>query len=679
MKNSARKLLFQTHNCSQMRRYYALGLFLILQHLAFSQITSPVGYEIGPLSTNAVLERFVELPRPKMPPPDSVDLPFMDDFSYAGPFPDPDLWLDRQVFINSTMSGNRAPSIGVATFDALGANGKPYQAVGGLIEPSDTLTSNYINLKDFVNTNGARQNLSAADSIYMTFFLQPKGLCYAPKSRDSMQLEFRNSAGQWRLVRSFKGITDSLIRNIVVAEDTLPPFAYYAVPITQAEYFYGKFQFRFRNFGRTGGIYEVWHLDYVKIAPNRRLATIRNLDDMALVEQPRNPLTRYTSMPWRQAKANLSGEFKDSVFTRLYNHFAIARNPTNTNLKITTSENTTLVDNYTFIDGQNVPPSIFSQYVKVHPSTAASLNSIPATVRNLTITTEQNLEIAGQEGSDRAKAALRNDKVTRKTLFQNYLAYDDGTAEMQFTRFGDGVSTAIRYRLNVADTLRGVQFFFPFINGNALPDVLFNLNIWKDSLNTLPIFTQTNVKPFYLTQKADTLQGFTTYRLETKAKKDTFVVIPAGDFYVGWQNVGDVKIPIGLDRNDFQKSQYLYERVSGAWRVIDRRIGAVMVRPMIGGGVAMNSSALKVNELPLSSVMSIYPNPASDRLFFDFKSGISENYEVSIFSLMGKLEKREILRGPSLDINELATGVYVLRIRNTETNRVFNHKIVVQK
>jgi hypothetical protein len=662
-----------------MRRYYALGLFVILQHFAFSQITSPVGYEIGPLSTNAVLERFVEPPHAELSPPDSIDLPFMDDFSNAGPFPDPDLWLDRQVFINSTMSGNTAPSVGVATFDALGANGKPYQAVGGLVESADTLTSNYINLKDYINTSGVRQNLSAADSVYMTFFIQPKGLCYAPTSIDSMTLEFRNSAGQWNVVRSFKGIADSLLRKNPY--DTLPPFTYYAVPITQAAYFYGKFQFRFRNFGRTGGIYEVWHLDYVKIAPNRRLATIRNLDDMAFVEAPRNPLTRYSSMPWRHAKQNVGGEFRDSVYARLYNHFAIARNPTNTNLKISTTQNTTPVDNYTLFNGVNVPPSVFYQSANIQPTAALllSLNSIDAKVTNLTITTEESLEIAGQESNDRAKAAIRNDRVSRKTDFRNYFAYDDGTAELQFTATGDGMQSAIKYKLNVADTIRGVQFFFPFINGNAIDGALFNLNIWKDSLNTTPIFTQSNVKPFYLTQKADTLQGFTTYRLETKAKKDTFIIVPAGDIFVGWQNVGDVKIPIGLDRNSLDKTQYLFQKISGSWQTLGNKLGAVMVRPMIGGGVAMNSSALKVNELPLASVMSIYPNPASDRLFFDIKSGISENYEVSIFSIMGKLEKREILRGPSLDINELATGVYVLRIRNLENNRLFNHKIVVQK
>jgi hypothetical protein len=662
-----------------MRRFYALGVFLILHNLAFSQDTQPVGYTLTPLSTNAVLERFVEQPRAKMPPPDSIDLPFMDDFSNVGPYPDANLWLDKQVFINNTMSGNTAPSVGVATFDAIGPNGKPYQPVGGAVEPADTLTSNYINLKNFINTNGTRQNLTAADSVYMTFFLQQKGLCYAPTLFDSMRLEFRNAAGDWRVVRSFQGIPDSLLRKN--PEDTLPPFNYYAVPITDANYFYGKFQFRFRNFGRTGGIFEVWHLDYVKIAPNRRLATIKNLDDLAFVEPPRNPLKRYTSMPWRHAKVNIAGEFQDSIHTRLFNHFSGQRNPTNTNLKMTSSDGSTIVDNYTLIDGVNVPPSVFYQAAKKAPSSAITLelNKIPSSVTNLTLTTEQSLDIGGQESNDRAKAAIRNDKVSLATPFKNYFAYDDGTAEMQFTAIGDGISTAVKYRLNTPDTVRGVQFFFPFINGNAAADATFNIRIWKDSLNTNPIFEQLNVKPFYLTQKADTLQGFTSYRLETRARKDTLLIVPAGDLFVGWQNVGTVKIPVGLDRNNLDKAQYVFQRISGVWEGLGRKLGAVMVRPIIGGGVVQNSTTLKINELALSSVMSIYPNPATDRLFFDLKTGVVENYEVSVFSLIGRLEKREILRGGVLNIGDLSTGVYVLKIRDLATNQVFNHKFVVQK
>ena len=74
-------------------------------------------------------------------------LPFYDDFSYAGPYPNPSLWLDQYVFVNNT-KGVAPPTIGVATFDGLNQFGYPYDSTvvssGNTIAPphsSDTLTS----------------------------------------------------------------------------------------------------------------------------------------------------------------------------------------------------------------------------------------------------------------------------------------------------------------------------------------------------------------------------------------------------------------------------------------------------------------------------------------------------------------------------------------------------------
>ena len=657
-----------------MRRIY---IFLLLVSFAKIAVGQTERFQIEPLSNYRVLERFSTTKQPEGARPDSINLPFVEDFSYAGPFPDQNLWLDNKVFINATMSGS-APSVGVATFDAIDSNGKPYGTVGDT-GTNDTLTSNYINLRDFVGTDGAKRLLGATDSVYMSFFLEPKGLSYAPDELDSMLLEFRDNAGNWVKMRSFLGIKTA------ISLDSIPPFTFYALPITDARFFYGKFQFRFRNFGRLGGAYEQWHLDYIKIAPNRRAASLRALDDVAFTELPKPILRRYTSMPWKQAKPQLAVEIQDTFNAKFFNHFATAKNPTNTNASVKASDGTIAVGNITILDAVNIPASSFLESIKkTYPSTLrGQLSNIAATER-LDVTTEYTLQIEGQEGKDTAKAALRNDKVVGKTTFANYFAYDDGTAELQFSATGDAVQTAIRFHANVSDTLRGIQFYFPHINGDAPTDATFNLKIWKDSLNTTPIFTQSALKPFYLDNKADTLQGFTSYRLETKLKKDTFVIVPANtDFYIGWQNVGDVKIPIGLDRNNLDKTQYLYQFIDGSWQPITalttRKIGAIMVRPVIGSKVVQSSSTLAVNELPLSELMTVYPNPASDRLFFDVKKGVAEDYEISIFNLIGRLEKREILRGSDISLADLPTGVYVLQVRELKSNRVAHLKLAVQK
>lgn len=633
------------------------------------------GFEISPLSHNRPLET-AKQPLKSRGIPDSINLPFVDDFSYSGPYPDPDLWLDNKVFVNNAM-GINPPSVGVATFDAIDAKGRPYGVVGNW-GTADTLTSNYINLKDFVGTDGIKRNLTINDNILMSFFLQPKGLAYAPAESDSIVLEFRDINGTWSYVKGYKGIPDSTLRKNPLNLE--PPFTYYTVSINEAKYLYSKFQFRFYNYGRLGGAYESWHLDYVKIAPNR-VITNKSLDDLAYVEVPKPALKRYTSMPWKQAFAQLSTELRDSFSAKFYNNFSIVRNVTNTNLKVTTSTGVTAADNYTVGDALNIPPSVFfSTAGKAFPSSfKQQLATIPNTTPKVTVTTEYNLSIEGQEGKDLKKMAVQNDAVRSNTVFDNYYAYDDGTAEMQFSLTGDGMQAAVRFRANVADSLRGVMFFFPYINGNAPKDAAFNLKIWKDSLNTTPIFTMTDVQPFYLTSLVDSLQGFTSYKtLDASGKA---IPIPAGDFYVGWQNVGNIRIPVGLDRNNIDKTQYLYQTSNGKWIQVSTStpiIGAVMLRPILGNDPVRNSSTLKVNEIPLAEVMTVSPNPATHYLHFDIKKGMSEDYEISIFNIAGQLQKREILRGSELGLEGLRTGIYFLKIRDLKNNLIFNHKFAVQ-
>jgi Secretion system C-terminal sorting domain len=180
---------------------------------------------------------------------------------------------------------------------------------------------------------------------------------------------------------------------------------------------------------------------------------------------------------------------------------------------------------------------------------------------------------------------------------------------------------------------------------------------------------------------ADTLQGFSSYKIiDTVTGKA--IPIPAGDFYVGYQNVGDVKIPIGLDRNNIDKTQYLYQYLNGSWAqmsVSQPLVGALMMRPILGGQPVRNSSTLKINDIPLSEVMTISPNPASDRLYFDLKKGISEDYEISVYNIAGQLKSVRILRGNEMIINELGSGLYFLKIRNIKNNLIFNHKFVVKE
>ncbi|MBT8219863.1 MAG: hypothetical protein KJP00_08560, partial [Bacteroidia bacterium] len=55
----------------------------------------------------------------------SMPLPFLEDFATSEVLPNEAIWQNNDVFINKTM-GINPPSIGIATFDGIDKNGRPY-------------------------------------------------------------------------------------------------------------------------------------------------------------------------------------------------------------------------------------------------------------------------------------------------------------------------------------------------------------------------------------------------------------------------------------------------------------------------------------------------------------------------------------------------------------------------
>ncbi len=69
-----------------------------------------------------------------------INLPFFDDFSYDDTRPAARLWQDEDVLINDNFA-QEPPSIGVATFDAVDFDGRPYDGNGTAFGTRDFLTS----------------------------------------------------------------------------------------------------------------------------------------------------------------------------------------------------------------------------------------------------------------------------------------------------------------------------------------------------------------------------------------------------------------------------------------------------------------------------------------------------------------------------------------------------------
>jgi hypothetical protein len=73
---------------------------------------------------------------------------------------------------------------------------------------------------------------------------------------------------------------------------------------------------------------------------------------------------------------------------------------------------------------------------------------------------------------------------------------------------------------------------------------------------------------------------------------------------------------------------------------------------------------ISVNEINNINGISIYPNPASDRLFIETKNLSFGKCEMTISTMMGTIIRKHTLINAltTLDISELAKGVYIIQV-----------------
>ncbi len=179
-----------------------LIIFTFLSFTAFAQ------EQLVPLGSNPALLN-AKLPKSAIKKGNTkggspaVKLPFMDDFSQKGVYPQEQLWADRYVFVNKSYAVN-PPSYGVATFDAMDAKGAVYSNMTTFPTVADTLTSVDIRLDSIFSTNTA---MSPADSLYLSFFVQPQGMGDIPQTEDSLVLQFYDQKNsRWLSVWNMEGM-----------------------------------------------------------------------------------------------------------------------------------------------------------------------------------------------------------------------------------------------------------------------------------------------------------------------------------------------------------------------------------------------------------------------------------------------------------------------------------------
>ncbi len=595
-------------------------------------------------------------------PGDTLSIPFLDDFSYGGMFPSEDNWCDKSAFVNQTFAF-QPPSIGVATLDGLGQNGSPY-GVGGY---GDTLTSKLFFLG----------GLTEADFVYLSFFQQAKGLGDKPEVSDSLIVEFKDINDNWVNIQSYAGIDGSVFPGTYI-----PDFSFVAIAIPQS-YLYDGFAFRFRNRSGGTGQVDLWHLDYIRLTANA--IPTENFNDVAFTETAPGFLQDYSSMPWRHFVGFEMNEMTENYSVSLYNHFPVIQEIQNRDYMVDDVNGGTVLSTAYLTDANppiplgNVEPGVHVTADKTinagdYSSFLAAMQGLPAGASEMEF--ESRFEFT-QSGQDPAfPASFQNDIITKRTIFSDYFAYDDGTAESNIKAQNASTQVAVKFHTNIGDTLKAIRMHIPHVAGDASIQ-LFNLRVWLD-LDQEPIFDAIFQRPIYVDEYTlgDTLQGFTTYQLKTLLDGPTPQYIPPGDFYVGWQQVSDTDnpIPIGFDKNTPSATQFHFFNAGGGWTPFPETTqGAILIRPVMGEETYFTTSNTETLD---NNAFRVYPNPVKDVLAIE-SSDLNFQGNIEIFDATGKRVWDSGFR-EFIPVPDWSNGLYIIRITEESTGRIYSQKFIVQ-
>ena len=574
-----------------------------------------------------------------------VALPFFDDFSYDDVRPAIELWQDEDVLINRTYA-SLPPSIGVATFDAVDYAGQPYPRLGNgrKATPRDYLTSVPI-------------RLAGQSGTVLSFYLQAKGFGNRPEVMDSFLVQFLAADGQWNTVFSREGILNTKPNSF------LPDFTGELIPVPAA-YQYDGFQFRFVNLSTERGAVDNWNLDYVKLS---NLSTSLVTQDLALIDQPFRLLAPYTSLPVRHLLAGGQSLLVDSIYLQMWNHRADVTPVTSSRYRVTNEEDGTLIG-----EGGLIPSAYFGQDNGIAPAgieiRGATFDQLPsyAQIRNYLfnldgeedylLSTTYQLTVATEDGGF-APGILRNSEATQVTELADYMAYDDGTAEVAIE--GQPGNTIVqRYTAFVPDELIGIRIRLPrLLDGAGNQGV--TLVVYGEGEDGAPgellysaDYPLLYPEDFY----PDSLQAFTSYAL-TEA-----VTLPVGAFFVGWQQQdADRSLSVGFDRNNLLTEGQYFDAGNGWEQLGGSTRGAIMIRPLLSGADVRPTDTRDLNDL--SELMTVFPNPTEQMVNISLPNKlIDKDLQISVYNMEGRLllGQRQMT---AIDVSALPPGMYILECR----------------
>ncbi len=583
-----------------------------------------------------------------------LTLPFFDDFSTYTGSPNKNLWLvPSGAFVNQSF-GNKPVSVGVVTFDGLKADGSPYSFSNEVVDAvgiGDSLASKPIDLS----------GKTLSDALYLSFYWQQEGFGERPDASDSIYVEFLDNTNQWRYVWGQRGgkPTENFKATLIAVKET--------------RYFHNKFQFRISAYGRLSGMYDAWHLDYIYLNQNRTAIdtlveeiTASHMTNFFLKKHTAMPLKQYFANPTQETSENLQGKINNlsgSGFD-VVSYKAILED---------TLTKTVLADLGTispFIFGGTQQQFAVSRPI---PPNVLAVSTTPLAIRS------KFMLITGDGASTIPPIDLRrNDTLTCLNILSDYLAYDDGSAE-----YGAGINqrfgkVAVKFKLNVADTLTDIRFHLTKFEKD-LAGQTFNLIIWKHL--AIPPLAKDSViyklvVPIRYSSKRDEVLSAEAVRRQVQPTfKFPLIPLPAGEFYIGWEQTNNDRVTLGYDRNTNTTADIFFNVGNewNNWTPEPEETGSLVLRPVFSDDYLTASEPIAAK-----TPFRLFPNPVEAVLYIEGNLPA----KIDIIDLQGRVRLTQQARQGetrlAISVETLPAGFYLLR-GTLSNGKSYIQKFVVQK
>jgi hypothetical protein len=441
--------------------------------------------------------------------------------------------------------------------------------------------------------------------------VQPEGLGDIPETGDSLVLElYAKDLDQWFRVWSMNGDTTYAFRPVHVS-------------VKDAKYFKKGFQFRFKNYGSLAGALDHFHIDYVHLRTQSFMADTL-FKDFAMVYPLNTLLKTYTSVPWDHYKQTTQNKMSDAVKVMVHNG---SPNPENyQNGTIVFGQGATNYGNFTLqgftLAEQQINYAPGTTHTSFHDLSSGS--EFPKNLSGNEQSFEVTTTVSAQFPND-----VNNDQSTFIQHFYNYYSYDDGSAEAAFGPTGVQSRLAISYEAYEPDSLIGIAMHFvPSVTDVSTK--LFLMTVWADDGTGNPgqVLYEDDVfntrSPIYGSNQ----NMFIKYYFP-----DTMKVAVPTKFFVGWRQLDQQRLNLGLDRNIDHSDKIKFSVDGGGSWMSSPFEGSAMMRPIFSTSL---DPILGVKPTENLANFNCYPNPVTEELHFQSSSQL-ENERKFIFDAAGRL------------------------------------------